>query len=80
MDCTLSNLKLITRAELMNMNSCSIRLTDNFIAQTLSRRKGGVGLFDSTIKDLVLQDIPLIELKRKQLQLNRCINERKKPV
>jgi hypothetical protein len=77
MNCTLSNLKMISKGESIVKNSCSVRLTDSYVAQTLSRVKGGVGLFDPELKQIVLQNKPLIELKRKQLLLNRTINERK---
>jgi hypothetical protein len=79
-NCELNNFELITRAENMLRNSCSLRLTDSYVAQTLSRKKGGLGLYDPELKEIVLQDKSLLELKRQQIQLNRSINEHKKAI
>lgn len=73
MNCEINNLELITRAENMRRNSCSIRLTDNYVAMTLAREKGKVGAFDLKMLESVKQDPDLIETKRAQLLLQREI-------
>lgn len=73
MNCEVSNLEVITRAENMRRNSAALRLTDSYVVQSLSRVKGGIGLYDKTLKELILKDKPLIELKRQQLKLKRAI-------
>lgn len=78
MNCTVENLELITRGNNMKRNSCSVRLTDSYIAQTLARKKGGVGLVDFELKETIMHNKPLIELKRKSLILKRTIDERQK--
>lgn len=63
------NLELITRAENMRRNSCSLRLTDGYVAFTICG-KNNMHLYDEILKNKTL-----IALKRKQLQLKRTINE-----
>lgn len=70
MNCRLTNLELITRAENMRRNSCSIRLTDGYIAQTIVGKNGSRELFQE-----VLKDKKLIAAKRYQLLLRRSIKQ-----
>lgn len=76
MNCTLSNLELITRAENMRRNSCSIRLTDNYIAFALSRKKGSVGAFNKYLLIKIKENKELINAKRAQLLLQRTIKSK----
>ena len=76
MNCDVSNLELITRAENMRRNSCSVRLTDNYVAMTLSREKGKVGAFDLETLEKVKKNPDLIKTKRAQLLLLRTIKEK----
>ncbi|HUR65502.1 MAG TPA: HNH endonuclease signature motif containing protein [Chitinophagaceae bacterium] len=78
LNCRLSNLELITRAENMHRNSSSVNLADSFIANALCRKKGGAGLYDDELRMEILKNKPLMELKRKQLQLKRAIHEQQK--
>jgi biotin operon repressor len=78
LNCCLDNLTLMSRAENMKNNSSSVHLKDGFIAQSLSRLKGGMGLFDRELYDELMNNKPLLELKRKQLQLKRAINEQQR--
>jgi hypothetical protein len=78
LNCSLDNLELITRVENMKRNSCSLNLTDTYVANTLCRKKGGLGLYDTEARELILQNKPLLDLKRQQLLLNRTINGCKK--
>lgn len=73
MNCTLKNLELITRAEGMTRNSCSVRLTDNYVAMTLARQKGGIGLMDKELAKEYLQDKELIDTARQNYLLKRTI-------
>jgi hypothetical protein len=63
------NMELITRAENMRRNSCSLRLTDSYVAFTICG-KNNLHLY----KD-VLKRKDLIEVKRQQLLLRRKIRE-----
>lgn len=65
----LSNLELITRAENMKRNSCSLRLTDGYIAFCLCG-KNNMHLYEEMLKNK-----ELIEVKRQQLLLRRKIKE-----
>ena len=78
LNCDINDLELITRGENMKRNSAALRLTDGYVAQCLARKKGGRGLCDKNLKQLVLQDPSLIELKRHQLKLKRTIYGHKK--
>lgn len=69
MNTDLKNLELITRAENMKRNSCSLRLTDGYVAQTIAGKNG------KHIYDEILKRKDLIEVKRLQLQLNRQIKQ-----
>lgn len=69
MNCELDNLEMITLAENMLRNSCSINLTDNYVARTIIG-KGG----DKETAQLLVEKAPdLIVLKRTQLLVNREI-------
>jgi hypothetical protein len=76
MNCELSNLELISRAENMRRNSCSIRLTDGYVAMTIAREKGKVGAFNWELFREIINDKELIELKRTQLILQRTIKSK----
>lgn len=76
MNCSVSNLELITRAENMRRNSCSLRLTDVYVANTLARKKGRVGAYDKELRDILLQDKDLIEMARQTLLLKRVIKSK----
>lgn len=78
LNCTVENLELTTRGNNMKRNSCSVHLPDSYIAHTLARVKGGIGLVDYQLKETILKNQPLIQLKRKSLLLKRTINERQK--
>jgi hypothetical protein len=73
MNCKVSNLELITRAENMRRNSCSVRLTDNYVAMTLAREKGKVGAYNAALLEEIKKDKDLIDTKRAQLLLQRAI-------
>lgn len=76
MNCELSNLGLITRAENMRRNSCSIRLTDNYVATAIARKKGKPGHVDRRLVKEIKKNPALIELKRAQMLLNRTIKSK----
>lgn len=76
LNCTLKNLELITRAENMRRNSCSLNLTDNYIATALSRVKGIRGSFDKDLARELVKNKPLIELQRQHYLLKRTIKSK----
>jgi hypothetical protein len=59
------------RMNTIAQNSCSVNLTDNFVANTMSR-------FNPDLKAELLKRPELIELKRSQIKLNRAIKEHTK--
>lgn len=67
---SIDNLELITDAEMARRNSvtASTGLSDNYVAGILSHR-------DPELRKEIRVDTSLLNLKRKQLQLNRLINE-----
>lgn len=71
LNCKLSNLQLISMKENRVKNSCSVNLTDNYVALALSRTKGGFGLHDKQMLGFIKNNKELIDLKRKQLLLDR---------
>lgn len=71
MNCSISNLKLITRQQ----HAANTRNTDGYIAMTMSHETGGRGRFNHELYAKILNNKPLLNIKRKQLQLKRAINE-----
>ncbi len=76
LNCTLKNMEMISRAENALRNSASLNLSNGYVANTLSRIKGGIGLYDMQAREAYLQDKELIELKRTQLLLQRAIKNK----
>lgn len=72
MDCTLENLKLLTRKENMLRNSASTNLSDGYVANCLAWRNKEIA------KEIRETQPLLIELKRESLKLNRTIYEQQK--
>jgi hypothetical protein len=71
MNCELSNLELITRAENMLRNSASIHLPDKFVAGYIAKQGQTI---DRGLRDEILNNHPkLVEAKRTQLLINRKI-------
>ncbi|OIN59789.1 HNH endonuclease signature motif containing protein [Arsenicibacter rosenii] len=66
MDCRLENLELITLKENAIRNSGSIRLTDGYVAQTMSPR-------NAALREQLKEFPELIDARRAQLQLKRLI-------
>lgn len=71
LNCKLSSLQLISMKENRVKNSCSVNLTDNYVAMALARKKGGLGLHDKQLLGFIKNNKELIDLKRKQLLLDR---------
>lgn len=74
-NCKVGNLELITRQENMRRNSCSVRLTDGYVATTLARKKGRPGHTDNDMYKKVLANKELIAAQRARLLLNRTIKK-----
>ena len=72
MNCTLENLKLISKKDNALRNSGSINLPDGFVAHLIAGKRY------KHLKREILENKELIELKRKSIILNREINERAK--
>lgn len=73
LNCSPDNWELITRGENLRRNN----LSDSGIASRLSQRPGlGKGKRDNKLKNEYLKHPELIDLKRKQLQLNAAIKSR----
>lgn len=70
LNCTINNLELITRQEHARRNSGSINLPDSFVAHLIA------GKHDRHLKEDILKNKEMIDLKRKSIILNRKINER----
>lgn len=70
LNCNIENLKLITRKEHAQLNTCvaSQGLSDNYVAGVMSHR-------DKELRKLIKQNPEIIQLKREQLLLNRHINK-----
>ncbi len=73
MNCDIENLKLMTRKENALRNSGSIHLPDTYVAHLIA------GKHYKHLKNEIIQNKDLIELKRQSIILNREINERAKP-
>lgn len=71
MDCAIENLKCITRAQ----HAENTRKTDQYIARSLSYVTGGKFKMDKGLYLEILNNKPLLDLKRKQIQLKQTINE-----
>jgi len=67
-NCDPSNWELITQKENLWRNSASNNLTDRYVANTVAWR-------NAELADEILQYPEIIDLKRKQLQLNRAIKQ-----
>jgi len=74
MNCELSNLELITRAENMNRNSGAIHLSDRMVATYLTVNSKKV---DYELKSELLKHEDLIQAKRNELLLNRKLKKLK---
>ncbi|MCL5990557.1 MAG: HNH endonuclease [Bacteroidetes bacterium] len=70
LDCRLNNLAMVSRDEHLQMNH-KYHSSDGWIASTLSHK-------NPELKKLIMKNPELIELKRKQLELQRKINEHRK--
>lgn len=72
MNCTLANLKCITRAENVINNSGPLNLPDGMVATYMARKNMQV---DYELRSALLKHPSLIEVKRNQLLLNREIKK-----
>lgn len=72
MNCEVENLELITRKENIMRN----QLADKTVATRLSMKRGGKGLVDTILRDELLKHPEIIDLKRKQLLLQREIKNK----
>jgi len=70
---SIKNLALVSNEKLARINSrkSSVALSDNYIAGILTHN-------NPALRELLKNDIPFLEIKRKQLTLNRTIYEQQK--
>ena len=72
LNCTLDNLYMVSRNKQMIENSGAVHLSDGMIALYLVGKRGK----DKELRKSLMQNKPLLELKRKQLKLNRIIKKK----
>lgn len=73
MNCEVDNLEMITMKENRIRNSGSTTLSDTYLAHLIAG-SGNKGKADPELVKEILKNPELIELKRKQILLNRAIN------
>lgn len=70
LNCDIDNLALISKRDNIERNSGSVNLSDTYLANMVC------GKFNKEIKEEVLENKELLNLKRQQLQLNRAIKNK----
>jgi hypothetical protein len=65
------------RTATVRQNSASLNYHATYVANSMARLKGGLGLVDYELRDELLKHTELIELKRNQLKLNRHVRNTK---
>lgn len=75
LNCDPSNWELITMGENARRNSGQIHLTDKYVAGLITRQGNGRCKVDEETRDTILQYPELVELKRKQIILQRTIKQ-----
>lgn len=75
LNCNPSNWEVITKAENATRNSGQLNLKDKYVAGLLARGGKGRAKVDEGLRQKLMEHPDLIELKRKQIILNRTINE-----
>lgn len=71
MNCDISNLRMISRKQ----HAIETREKDGFIAKTLCHLPGKKGRHDKQLQKELMKRPDILDAKRKQLELNRIINE-----
>ncbi len=75
LNCDPSNWEMITMGENARRNSGQIHLTDKYVAGLITRQGNGRCKVDEETRDTILRYPELVELKRKQIILQRTIKQ-----